>query len=332
MRRRTGFLWVGVLWAAGANAQQYHVVVVEQGAGRVTVFDAKSGEVRGSVKVGEEPHEVELSGDGRTAYVSNYGLSDKSRAIGTPGDSISVVDLTAFKEVRRLNTEPYKAPHGLKLRPGAPSGEDELYVNVEQSDQMLVYSAVAGKLIRQFAVPMETHNFIFSGDGKQLILMAGTSGVVKMDPETGEISAHYKTEGSVRGLSWIAGEKNLLASEKNALVILDSGDLSVVRRIGDLGVGQIVYSAMTPDGVHILAPCPLDQKLLVIDAVSGKVERVLTTGKDPIMVRIAPDGRSAFVSNGADDHLAMVDLGTFEVRKFGKVDRPNGISFLVLKN
>jgi DNA-binding beta-propeller fold protein YncE len=327
------FLSVGVLLcAAEANAQVYHVVVVEQGAGRVTVLDGKTGAVRGSVKVGEAPHEVELSGDRRTAYVSNYGLSDKSRAIGKPGDSISVVDLTTFKELRRLNTEPYKAPHGVKLRPGAPKGKEELYVNVEQSDEILVYSAATGKLIRQFAVPIETHNFVFSSDGKQLILMAATSGVVKVDPGTGEILAQYKTEGSVRGLSWIEGEKKLLASEKNGLAILDAGSLSVVRRIGDLGVGQVLYSAMTPDGSYILAPCPLDQKLLVIDTASGKVERALTTGKDPIVVQIAPDGRRAFVSNGADDHLATVDLETFEVRGFGKADKPNGMSFLVLKN
>jgi DNA-binding beta-propeller fold protein YncE len=300
-------------------------VVVEQGAGRVTVLDAASGTQRGTVQIGADPHEVATSPDGRLAYVSNFGLSDKDRAVGIPGDSVSVVDLATFKELRRLSTLPHKAPHGLKLRPGR---DDELFVNAEVGDVMLVFSAASGKLLRQFPVPKETHNFIFSPDGRALFLMASANGVWRVDPDGGATQARYASTSPIRGLTWTSTGAQLLASGKNELLFLDPTNLSVARRITDLGVGLILYSTMTPDGTRIFAPCPLDQKVLVIDVASGKVTTTFATGKDPIAVHIAPDQRSAFVSNASDDHLSRIDLQTLDVRPFGTANMPNGLTFV----
>jgi DNA-binding beta-propeller fold protein YncE len=299
------------------------LVVVEQGAGRVSMIDPGTGATRGSVKIGADPHEVALSPDGRLAYVSNFGLSDKDRAVGIPGDSVSVVDLSTFTEVRRLSTLPHKAPHGVKLRPGG----DELFVNVEVGDLMLVFNTTSGQLLRQFPVPAETHNFIFSPDGQSLFLMAANNGVWRVEPINGAIKARYTSTSAIRGLTWTTDGSQLLASGKNELLFLNPTDMSVARRITDLGVGLILYSAMTPDGTRIFAPAPLDQKVLVIDVASGKPIATFATGKDPIAVHIAPDRRSAFVCNASDDHLSRVDLQTLAVTSFGTANMPNGLTF-----
>jgi uncharacterized protein len=316
---------IGVLAASAGGGKSAGLVVVEQGAGRVALMDPDSGATRGAVKIGTDPHEVEVSADGRLAYVSNFGLSDKDRAVGTPGESVSVVDLTTFTEQRRLSTLPHKAPHGLKLRPGPG---DQLFVNAEVGDVMLVFNATSGQLLRQFPVPKETHNFIFSPDGKALFLMAAANGVLRVDPDSGAILNHYESTSAIRGLVWTSDGKQLLASGKNELLFLNPADLSVARRITDLGVGLILYSAMTPDGTRIFAPAPLDQKVLLIDVASGTILKTFATGKDPIAVHIAPDQRTAFVSNASDDHLSRIDLQTLDVRPFGKADMPNGLTFV----
>ena len=138
----------------------------------------------------------------------------------------------------------------------------------------------------------------------------------------------FKDDGPIRGLSWTSSGKQLLASGRNKLLFLDPTTLAVERSIANLSVGQIVYSAMTPDGKHILAPCPIDQSVLLIESSTG----TLIAGKDPIAVQIAPDGQTAYVSNGADDHASAIDLGTFEIRPFGKVLMPNGIAFRTTEN
>jgi DNA-binding beta-propeller fold protein YncE len=313
---------IGIV-ARDAPTKSAGLVVVEQGAGRVSMIDPGTGATRGSVKIGTDPHEVALSPDGRLAYVSNFGLSDKDRAVGIPGDSVSVVDLSTFTEVRRLSTLPHKAPHGVKLRPGS----DELFVNVEVGDVMLVFNPTSGQLLRQFPVPEETHNFIFSPDGQSLFLMAANNGVFRVEPASGAIKARYTSASAIRGLTWTTDGSQLLASGKNELLFLNPTDLTVTRRITDLGVGLILYSTMTPDGARIFAPAPLDQKVLVIDVASGKPIATFATGKDPIAVHIAPDRRSAFVCNASDDHLSRVDLQTLEVTSFGTANMPNGLTF-----
>jgi len=193
---------------------------------------------------------------------------------------------------------------------------------------VLVLNTSTGALLRQFPVTRGTHNFIFSPDGQWLYLMAADNGVWRVEPISGAIKASYPTStGPIRGLTWTTDGKQLLASGYNELVFLDPIDLSVVRRIGNLGVKMILYSTMTPDGTRIFAPAPFDQTVLVIDVASGAPIARFATGKDPIAVHIAPDRRSAFVCNASDDHLSRVDLQTLEVTSFGTANMPNGLTF-----
>ena len=60
---------------------------------------------------GEAPHELTVSADGRTAFVGNYGAQ-------TPGSTISVIDLTAMKELRRVDVSPLRRPHGMFFADG----------------------------------------------------------------------------------------------------------------------------------------------------------------------------------------------------------------------
>ena len=54
--------------------RSYTVIVVEQQAARVGFYDSRTGAKFGSVAVGFKPHEIELSKDGETASVSNFGI------------------------------------------------------------------------------------------------------------------------------------------------------------------------------------------------------------------------------------------------------------------
>src|SRR5829696_6352847 len=84
------------------------VVLNKEDATLVTV-DPASGRILGKVPTGEGPHEVAVAADGRTAFVGNYGGGQ------TPGSTISVVDLTAMKELRRVDVSPLRRPHGMAI-------------------------------------------------------------------------------------------------------------------------------------------------------------------------------------------------------------------------
>jgi len=299
------------------------LIVVEQGAGKVSAVDPRTGKVRASAQVGFNPHELALSEDGATAWVSNFGITDYDRNVGVPGTSVSTIRLADVKEVGRLELPGVKAPHGLKIRPGTR----ELHVNAEIGDRMVVFDVATGKVVRTFPLPEGTHNFVFSRDGARLYLLAGPAGVIRIDPETGEVKGSRKLASSTRGLAWTPGESHLLASGKGELDLLDPATLEVARHLPVPGAGQIIYSAVTPDGRTILAPAPYDGKVFVLDVASGKVRAAVETGKAPILVTLDPDGREAWVSNAEDDHVVAIDLGTLVTRRSGRLEKANGAAF-----
>src|SRR4051794_33442642 len=87
-------------------AQSPQLLVLEKEAASLAFLDPESGKVLGRIPVGESPHEIVASPDGKLAFVANYG----SRNLGT---SISVIDIPARKELRRVDVSPLRKPHGL---------------------------------------------------------------------------------------------------------------------------------------------------------------------------------------------------------------------------
>ena len=140
------------------------VLVVQEGPGKVVSFSTLNPAHRVVMDVGEKPHEIEPAPDGRTAFVSNFGLLEVNHKIGTPGTTISVLDVKTGIERERFHLPDGRAaPHGLKLR---PPQYRELFTNAEAGDEgMIVFDAESGAVLRTFGLPPGVHNFIFNHDG-----------------------------------------------------------------------------------------------------------------------------------------------------------------------
>jgi DNA-binding beta-propeller fold protein YncE len=316
-----------------AQHSPYTVVAVEAQAGRVSFYDSESGGKLSSIAVGSKPHEVEISPDGRTAYVTNFGIEDYDHRIGTPGNSISVIDVSAAKEKFKLFTENVRVstggtfsgtgPHGVKLRPHSK----ELFVNTEVGgDSMLVFDTRTQMLKRFFALPEGSHNFIFAQDGKFLYVFAGPAGVFKLDPRDGTILATKKLNTPVRGLNYTADGRSIIAAGNGEAVLLDPEDLTIQRHFTNLGVGQMLYPKPTSDGRFILLPAVNDSLLIVVDVKTGAVTRRLKVGSAPIALAISPDGQKAYVSSDSDPSFVVIDLHTFAFKEFAKAAGSNGIA------
>jgi len=96
---------------APAAAQGPRLVVLNKEDATLVTVDPASGKVLGTVPTGEGPHEVAISADGRLAFVGNYGAQ-------TPGSTISVIDLSAMKELKRVDVSPLRRPHGMHVADG----------------------------------------------------------------------------------------------------------------------------------------------------------------------------------------------------------------------
>ena len=94
---------------AAAQMPSPALLVVNKDDSTLAIVDPLARKVVGSVPTGDGPHEVSASDDGKLAFVTNYG----ARNAAIPGSSVSVIDLAAQKELRRVEIGPQSRPHGI---------------------------------------------------------------------------------------------------------------------------------------------------------------------------------------------------------------------------
>jgi DNA-binding beta-propeller fold protein YncE len=310
---------------SGFAQRGYTVLVVQSLQEQVSAFPSDHPERLTSVKVAYKPHEIAVSADGRTAYVSNFGLNDANNLTGIPGTTISVIDVASMK-VRKTLTLPtaLKAPHGVALRPGH---ETQLFTNTEEGDAMVVFDCMSEAVLRQFAIPAGIHNFVFSQDGASIYAFAGAGFVVRIDAETGKVAGRYDAGSPVRGLTWVGTGNGveLEVSLMGAVVLLNPKDMSVRKRFALSDGKQTYYAAVTPDQQMLFVPSIEGGDVKVVRLSDGKIMKSIPVDS-PLRVIIPPDGLCAYVSTvNPASHPTVIDLKTLQTRQIVGLNQTNGI-------
>ena len=108
MKITTGLVVLGGLAVPVASAQETPspaLLVLHKGENAMAIVDPASGQVVGRVPTGQDPHELAVSDDGKLAFASNYaGPGPRG------GNSLSVIDIAARKELHRVELEPAQPP------------------------------------------------------------------------------------------------------------------------------------------------------------------------------------------------------------------------------
>ncbi|HZY39287.1 MAG TPA: YncE family protein [Mucilaginibacter sp.] len=324
--RRLFLLIILCLPATLLRAQHKLLVAVQQEKDSVAVFNLENNQRMAQLPVGYKPHEICYDPLSKKCFITDFGLEDYDHKSGKTGNGFHVIDPLTGRVIRKVYTTTDTAtgngPHGIKIRPGKAR---ELFVNVEiGGDTMIVFDAAKLFIKRKFSLPKGAHNFSFSAKGDTLWLMAGQNGVFRIDPGDGRILSHNTFSSPIRGLA--VGTNWIAASGLNEIFLLSKTDLSVLKHLENLGVGQLFYSNITTDQRYIIAPAALDNIVLVIDADNGKVVKRLNTGKTPINVQIS--GHYAYVSQDKDYAIGVIDLEGFRVIKGPGVFGTNGLTII----
>ena len=122
---------VGASPASTAAAQ--NLLVLNKTESTLAIIDPATLAIVAKIPTGEGPHELITSTDGKMAFVCNYGAQK-------PGNSLSVIDLVARKELRRVDLGGFYRPHGIVEADG------KVYFTSELSRTVARYDPVANKI------------------------------------------------------------------------------------------------------------------------------------------------------------------------------------------
>jgi DNA-binding beta-propeller fold protein YncE len=298
----------------------------------LAIVDPITLKVINRIPVGEDPHEVIASADGKTAYVTIYG--------GGSLHELDVIDLVAQKPLVNFDTKPLFGPHGLTFVNG------KAWFTAEGSKSVGRYDPVSGKLDWSMGTGQDrTHMIYVSPDGKTIYTTNISSGTVSILASTliqpGQFAppnarAHEEwiqtiipvSKGS-EGFDVSPDGKELwtAASEDGSISIIDlnAKQLSQKFNANVRGANRLKF---TLDGKLVFISSLQSGELTIYDVQSRKEIKRLKIGHGAAGILMDPNGTRAFVACSADNYIVVIDLKSLDIKSHFEVGGvPDGLAW-----
>jgi YVTN family beta-propeller protein len=308
--------------AIGAQSRSPQLLVLNKNDATLVFVDPSSGRITGTVPVGDGPHEVVVSTDGKLAFAANYGGT-------TPGNTISVIDIATKKELRRLDVSPLRRPHGLAFADG------KLYFTAEINRLFARYDPATNQIDWYFGTGQTTTHMIYVNEAATRIYTANIGGnsisVFERAANSQNWNATVVPVGrGPEGFDVSPDGKEIWAahSQDGGVSVIDLAAKKVTATF-DAGTGRSNRLKFTPDGTQVLISDLNAGELVVIDAKTHAITKKVPVGQAPEGILMAPGGTVAYVAVNGDNFVAVVDLKTMTVTK--KIETgggPDGMAFL----
>ena len=294
--------------APRAQRASGRLLVLNKEDANLAIVDPASGNVLGRVPVGQGPHELVTSTDGRIAYAANYGTGP------APGRTISMIDIAAQKELRRIDVSPLSRPHGLAFVNG------KLYFTAEADRKIARYDPTTNTVDWQFETGQASTHMVLPSKDALTIFTSNIGGDSVSAIVTGAGGAWTQTVIPVgkgpEGIDLSPDGREVWSahSRDGGVSIIDVATKKVVQTI-DLGTKRSNRIKLTPDAKFALVSDLEAGELIVLDAPARKVLKRVPLGKMPEGILIPPAGGVAYVAVNGDNFIAVVDLKTWQVTK-----------------
>jgi len=323
------FVCILVIAAGPAQAQipSPALLVLSEDSSSLAIIDPQSRKIVGRVPTGQGPHEVAASSDGKLAFVTNYGLTNPV----TPGDSISVIDLAAQKELRRVRIGTAARPHGIAFAGG------KAYFTAEGFKMIGSYDPVRDEIDWMLGNGQDRTHMLVLDRGLNRIFASnvGSDSIVAMErldsPDPNDWNVTVIPVGKAPmaiDLSPDGKEVWTAHTADGGVSVVNVAAKKVVQTLR-LGTKRTNRLKFTPDGRRVLISDRDGGELLVLDAATRKEVKRIRVGSRPSGILIVPDGSLAYVAVQGENNLAVIDLKTLEVTGRIPTDsNPDGMAWI----
>ena len=286
------------------------------------------------IPVGEDPHEVVASADGKTAYVCIYG--------GGSFYEINVIDLLTQKPLRTIDTRPLFGPHDISFVNG------KAWFTAEGSKAVGRFDPATNKMDWSMGTGQDrTHMLHVTSDGKKIYTTNMSSGTVSIldlnliqpgksappgaKPREEWVQTIVPTAIGSEGFDVTPDGTELwtAASEDGAIYIVDLATKKLAAKIDAKVIGANRLK-ITPNGKLAFISSLRTGELAIIDTKSHKEIKRLKLGGGAAGILMDPNGSRVFVACSADNNIAVIDLKTLEVTS--RIDvggNPDGMAWAV---
>jgi DNA-binding beta-propeller fold protein YncE len=279
------------------------LLVLNKADATLAFVDPTNMEVVAKIATGNGPHEVAVTGDGKTAIVANYGTGPE------PGMTLSIVDVAARAERKRLKL-PVLRPHGLY------AVGQRVWFTAEGS--RVVGSIVDDGVEAIFGTGAEvSHMIVTTPDQKKLYTAnIGSDSVTMIDLSGAPRVVRLKQIAAVKGPEGIdlRGEELWVASRapNGGIAIIDVAADTVKQTVATT-TKSINRVKFTVDGKRVLVSDPPANEVLVYDAATREIVKRIATPEGPSGIVVVPDGKRAFVACAGAGKVVAIDLETLAV-------------------
>jgi YVTN family beta-propeller protein len=298
------------------------LLVLNKLEGKLLLVDPAAKKVIGEVATGNGPHEVTVSADGKLAFVANYGDQ-------TPGESISVIDLEAKKELRRVNLGALRRPHGIVESKG------KIYFTVEMNKAIARYDPAADRVDWLMGTGQDlTHMLVINKEQSKIFtanIFSDSVGV--MEPMGQGGNWHYTVIPVGRrpeaiDMSPDGKEVWTAHSQNGGVSVIDTEAKKVVATIPAL-TKHSNRLKFTPDGKLVLISDAESSQVLVMDVKARKLVQRIQVGEVPLGIQMAPDGQRAYVACAQAGQVAIIDLAKLtQIDTIDVGSGPDGMAWL----
>lgn len=301
------FLLASACLAQDAASSQSRLLVLNKAENTLAIIDPENFKVIGRVPTGEGPHEIIASADGRLAFVANYGTQQ------ILGSSLSVIDLAAKKEIRRVDLGALRRPHGIVEAGG------KIYFTCEVNRLIARYDPASDKLDWLMGTGQNaTHMLVVSSDQQKIYTAnIASDSVTAFDfaapPPAQSKITHIAVGKQPEGIDLSPDGRELWVGHNGdgRISIIDTATNKVRETIQ---AGQMpIRIRFTPDGKRALVSDPRTGELIVFDTATRKEIKRIEVGETPVGILVQPDGRRAFVATMQAGRVVVINLDDLSI-------------------
>jgi YVTN family beta-propeller protein len=279
------------------------LLVCNKHADTMSFVDPESLDILETIPTGPNPHEIAVTPDQRTAYLSNYA---------PPGDTVSVIDLVGRRHIKQIPTGEFTRIHGAYM---APDGR-HAYFTAGQTGYVVEVDTKTNVVTRGIPTHGEiSHMVIVSPDDTQLFTAnIGTRDVSVLDRVSGELITKVPCGDGVEMNLLTPDGKRLWAcnQDESSITVIDVETHEIVETIPCPGLPvRVTY---TSDGATAFVASWADAgDCVVFDVPSSKEIARIPVGRQAIGIAISPDERRVFVGCEHTDGVHVIDVATLSV-------------------